>query len=180
MLRCTCSPTPRPILGSTTRVGVPVCSGFPSRHSLSTSASSTSRPRPATLSKRIKTSHQRWISDEQHFRTRFGNLKVNLVRLPNSRSLIVDADQNASTTNEQKSKGAVGVAQSRGERPFVPFSPLSLALPRQANLDSFTQISRRLLLSTLGGVAEERSQVERCRRSTRSWMESDFARRFRR
>ncbi|GAA6007307.1 hypothetical protein JCM10207_001580 [Rhodosporidiobolus poonsookiae] len=54
---------------------------------------------------------RRWVSDSQSFRTRNGTIKVNL-----------------------KSKAAVGVAQSRGERPYQEdtFSVASLSIPQSA------------------------------------------------
>ncbi|GAA5873139.1 hypothetical protein JCM16303_006954 [Sporobolomyces ruberrimus] len=110
MLRCTCSCTLRPSTLST-RLKPSIPSGFPPRQLLSTSSNSTGTLRLSATSKRVKENQRRWISDEQHFRTRFGNLKLSL-----------------------KSKGAVGIAQSRGERPYQEdaYSVHSLALPRSA------------------------------------------------
>ncbi|BGP42412.1 Protein phosphatase 2C 6 [Rhodotorula kratochvilovae] len=62
------------------------------------------RPRPAHHQRRA-------YSDEQHFRTQHGSIRVNL-----------------------KAKGAVGFAQSRGERPYQEdaYASTSLALPQSA------------------------------------------------
>ncbi|GAA5935667.1 PP2C family serine/threonine-protein phosphatase [Sporobolomyces koalae] len=59
----------------------------------------------------VPSQQRRFISDEQCFRTQFGTLKVNL-----------------------KAKAAVGIAQSRGERPYQEdaYSVHSLSIPRSA------------------------------------------------
>ncbi|GAA6056940.1 hypothetical protein JCM3770_007154 [Rhodotorula araucariae] len=74
-----------------------------------------SPPRPAPIRARPAHAHlqprSRHYSDEQHFRTRHGSIRVNL-----------------------KAKGAVGIAQSRGERPYQEdaYAVRSLALPQSA------------------------------------------------
>ncbi|GAA5830787.1 hypothetical protein JCM3766R1_003426 [Sporobolomyces carnicolor] len=112
MLRCACACPSRPAKHytrplSSSSTSTPIAQ----RRSLSTGAISTVRWRAADGNKRIKLPQRRWISDEQHFRTRFGNLKLSL-----------------------KSRGAVGVAQSRGERPYQEdaHSVHSLSIPRSA------------------------------------------------
>ncbi|GAA5998563.1 hypothetical protein JCM5350_003854 [Sporobolomyces pararoseus] len=114
MLQCTCSCSPRLLrlpLRQLPSARNSTCASPSRRQFLSTSTSSTPIVRTADVPRRLKLPQRRWISDEQHFRTRFGNLKLNL-----------------------KSRGAVGVAQSRGERPYQEdaHSVHSLAIPRSA------------------------------------------------
>ena len=80
MLRCACSGSLRsPLSASIRRLSLPRSSNsVPPSRLLYTSTPSTLRPRASPSSNR-PLEQRRWISDEQHFRTRFGNLKVNLV-----------------------------------------------------------------------------------------------------
>ncbi|GAA5916945.1 PP2C family serine/threonine-protein phosphatase [Sporobolomyces salmoneus] len=110
MLRCTCLCSPYPI--PTAAKSTLLSSAFAPQHRLlSSSTGFIQGLRAVEATKRIRFPQRRWVSDEQHFRTRFGNLKLNL-----------------------NSKGAVGIAQSRGERPYQEdaYSVHSLAVPRSA------------------------------------------------
>jgi len=83
MLRCNCSGSLRSPISTSSRSLIPprYSSSVPPSRLLFTSTHSILRPKASTSQDRLL-EQRRWISDEQHFRTRFGNLKVNLVSSP--------------------------------------------------------------------------------------------------
>ena len=127
MLRCCCScPLKRPS---------PLA---PLALALASSPSTSSSPLGPALA-RLPASHshqahqRRHSSTDQHFRTQHGAVRVNLVRPPPPSSpsppRLPSRTRTHASYTLQKAKGAVGVAQSRGERPCASFPFFLLSAP---------------------------------------------------
>lgn len=120
-------------------------------------------PKPLPLPA-VNRTQKRGVCDQQHFRTRHGNIRVNLVR---TLAGTVWTGQPDTGNISQAAKGAVGIAQSRGERPYVSLlqlSPLSFR-PSSAHFscDPAHQVPRRRLFCSLARSTAVGTQVERRR-----------------
>lgn len=138
MLRSCCSclsrqPAPPPPLASRLVVlrPSPLGSSTAPRHAaalstLSRPSDHTRRlPKPPSPLPAVSRTQRRGVCDQQHFRTRHGNIRVNLVRILSRGPF---GAHKLTRSSSQAAKGAVGIAQSRGERPYVSLLQLFPAL----------------------------------------------------